>query len=61
MAKQEAEQIVAEARAHMERERATLKREALHIEQAQTAKIAQRRGDRDAQHNETIPGAAGRP
>jgi F-type H+-transporting ATPase subunit b len=39
-AKQEAEQILAEARAHAERERATLKRDALHIERAQTAKIA---------------------
>jgi F0F1-type ATP synthase membrane subunit b/b' len=40
VAKQEAEQIVAEARSRMERERATLTRESLHIEQAQTAKIA---------------------
>ena len=39
-AKQEAEQIVAEAHAHAQRERAALKREALHIERAQTAKIA---------------------
>ena len=39
-AKQEAEQIVAEGRAHVERELATLKRDALHIERAQTAKIA---------------------
>jgi F-type H+-transporting ATPase subunit b len=40
VAKQEAEQIVAEARAQMERERARLRREALHIEQAQTSRIA---------------------
>jgi F0F1-type ATP synthase membrane subunit b/b' len=39
-AKQDAAQIVDEARAQVERERAALKREALHIEKAQTAKIA---------------------
>ena len=40
VAKQEAEEIVAKAGARIERERAALKRAALHIEQAQTAKIA---------------------
>ena len=39
-AKQEAEQIVTGARTQAERERATLKRDALHIEHAQTAKLA---------------------
>lgn len=39
-AKQESEQLLAEARAHIERERATLKRQALHIEQAQASKFA---------------------
>jgi len=39
-AKQEAEQIITEARAQIERERATQKYEVLHIQQAQTAKIA---------------------
>lgn len=38
-AKQEAEQILADAHAHAERERAALRRDALHIEQAQIAKI----------------------
>jgi F-type H+-transporting ATPase subunit b len=40
IARQEAEQILAEARAHAERERAALKRDALHIERAQMTKIA---------------------
>ena len=40
IAKQEAEQILAGARADAERERAALKRDALHIERAQMAKIA---------------------
>jgi F0F1-type ATP synthase membrane subunit b/b' len=38
--KREVEQTLAEARAQIERERATLKRQALHIERSQTAKIA---------------------
>ena len=41
VAKQEAEQIPAESRAHAERERAALNRDALHIERAQMAKIAE--------------------
>jgi F0F1-type ATP synthase membrane subunit b/b' len=39
-AKQEAESIINDARAHMEKEHAALKRDALHIERAQAAKIA---------------------
>lgn len=40
VAEHEAERIVAEGRSQMERERAKLKREKLHVAQAQTAKIA---------------------
>lgn len=40
-AKQEAAEILADARAHADRERAALKREALNIEKAQATKIAQ--------------------
>jgi len=39
-AKQQAEQLLAEARTQIQRERDTAKREALHIEQAQATKIA---------------------